>query len=554
MPDNILGTSDCKKRSVGRKTKNMKTKWLRVIALPPSALFARAGGHLPSAARGFKPVPMDEIKMRKRNGFAPWKWRQSGGTMITNIAIPQIRVTSKIKNGGGIFGVDGEYPSIESSAPSDPHLKISVNYKRSLLLMRQTRAFSGRRTPFWGLAAFAIIPMAFLGGCANKPQAGSSSSGSTAGLTGTPIIVGEYGSLTGPQSAFGTSTENGIQLALDQANRSGGISGHPVQLAEGHALDDESKKETTLTVINKMTAEDNPTAVLGEVASTLSLTAAPVCQRDGIPMISPSSTNPKVTQVGNYIFRVCFIDQFQGSADAQFAFNNLKARKVAVLTDITSDYSTGLTKFFTDNFQKQGGTVVSAQTYSAGALDYHAQLQQIKAAAPDLIFIPGYYNDIGPIAKQAREIGITVPLMGGDGWDSTAELVKGAGGPGGALEGCYFSDHFTVVSPDPVVKKFVTAYEAANSNTPPDAMAALGYDAAGVLIAAIKRVPAPADGNYASHAYRALVRDAIAATQNYPGVTGNITIGPNRNAVKPALILKIVGTQFKLAATIKPQN
>ena len=418
--------------------------------------------------------------------------------------------------------------------------------------MPHTRLFLRGLTPALGLAALLFA----LNGCANKPSPSDTSSsagggGGAAGPGGTPIIVGEYGSLTGPQSTFGTSTDSGVQLALALANKAGGVNGHPVQLAEGHCLNDESKPDTTLTVLQKMTTQDNPTAVLGEVASTLSLTAAPVCQQAGIPMISPSSTNPKVTQIGNDIFRVCFIDQFQGKAEAQFAAQNLHAKKAAILYDLKSDYSTGLRDFFTQSFKQMGGTIVSLQSYSAGAPDFHAALTQIKAANPDVLFVPGYYTDIGPIAKQAREVGLTVPLVGGDGWDSPA-LVKGAGGPGGALEGSFFTDHYSVNSTDPIVLKFVADYKAANSGAVPDALAALGYDAAGVLIAALKAAPAPADGNYASPAYRATLRDAIAATKKFPGVSGPITIGPDRNAVKPASVLKIVGDQFQLAGTINP--
>ncbi len=409
--------------------------------------------------------------------------------------------------------------------------------------MRNMRGPARRRAALCCLAAGAAL----LNGCANK-TAGPSPSGAASGPA--PIIVGEYGSMTGPQSTFGISTDNGIRLALADANKSGGVHGHPVQLAEGHVLDDQSQPDTTLSVLQKMTAQDAPTAVLGEVASTLSLTAAPVCQRAGIPMISPSSTNPKVTQIGNDIFRVCFIDQFQGQAAAQFAVNNLRAKKAAVLTDIKSDYSTGLAQFFTQNFRALGGTIVSSQNYSAGALSFSAQLQQIKAANPDVVFVPGYYTDIGPIAKQARAIGLNVPFLGGDGWDSQ-DLVPGAGGPGGALEGSFFTDHYSVNSPDPLVKSFVGAYTAAYGAAP-DSEAALGYDAAGVLIAALKSLPAPADGNYASPASRSQLRDAIAATKGYKGVTGTITIGPDRNAVKPVTVLKIVGSQFQLAATINP--
>ncbi len=410
--------------------------------------------------------------------------------------------------------------------------------------MRNTPGPARRRAALWGLAALVSL----LNGCANKPS-GTSPSGTTSGPA--PIIIGEYGSMTGPQSTFGTSTDNGIQLALADANKAGGVHGHPLQLAEGHAMDDQSQTDTTLSVVQKMTSQDNPTAVLGEVASTLSLTAAPVCQRAGIPMISPSSTNPKVTQIGDDIFRVCFVDQFQGKAAAEFAINNLKAKKAAVLTDIKSDYSTGLTRYFTQNFQALGGKIVASPTYSAGALSFSAQLQQIKSAGPDVIFVPGYYTDIGPIAKQAHAIGLTVPFLGGDGWDSK-DLVPGAGGPGGALEGSFFTDHYSVNSPDPLVKSFVGAYQGAYKAGVPDAEAALGYDAAGILVAALRSLPAPADGNYASPAYRSQLRGAIASTKNYKGVTGTITIGPDRNAVKPVSVLKIVGNQFQLAATINP--
>lgn len=400
-----------------------------------------------------------------------------------------------------------------------------------------------------------IALVALGNGCANKepasPGGTTGGGGQAAGPKGTPIIVGAYGSLTGPTSTFGTSSDSGIRLALDAANKAGGVNGHPLQLAEGHTLNDEGKPDTTLTVIQKMTTQDNPVAVLGEVASTLSLTAAPVCNKSGVPMISPSSTNPRVTQVGPYIFRVCFIDEFQGRAAAQFAFQNLKARKIAIFTDLKSDYSTGLRDYFTTNFQKMGGKIVSSQTYSAGALDFHAQLQQIKTTAPDVVYVPGYYTDIGPIARQAKEVGLSVPLLGGDGWDSP-KLVKGAGGPGGALEGSYFTNHYSINSPEPTVRQFVADFKAANGDATPDALAGLAYDATGVLIAALKSLPAPADGNYSSPAFRTKVRDAIAATKGFQGVTGSITLGPDRNAVKPLVVLQIKGGDFQPAATIQP--
>jgi branched-chain amino acid transport system substrate-binding protein len=271
-----------------------------------------------------------------------------------------------------------------------------------------------------------------------------------------------------------------------------------------------------------------------------------------VPMISPSSTNPAVTQLP-YIFRVCFIDQFQGYAEAKFAHDNLKLTRAAIFQEVTSDYSTGLAKYFQQAFTKLGGTIVDKESYSHGDADFKAALTKIKAANPQILVVPGYYGDIGPIAKQARQVGLTVPLIGGDGWDSS-KLIEGAGGPGGALEGSYFSDHYSVDSPDPAVQSFVAAYKAAYQGAVPDALAALAYDAAGILADSLKRAGAPADGNYASEAYRAKLRDAIAATKDYKGVTGTITIGPDRNAIKPAAILQIKGDKFAFVTSINPPS
>jgi branched-chain amino acid transport system substrate-binding protein len=360
-------------------------------------------------------------------------------------------------------------------------------------------------------------------------------------------VIGEYGALTGAESTFGESTDLGLQMALDEANASGGING--VKLSK-QMYDDAGIPDQAKIVVQKLVDQDGVTAVIGEVASSNSLAAAPVCQQAKVPMITPASTNPKVTQVGDYVFRTCFIDPFQGAVMASFAFKNLKARRAAVFKDSGQAYSTGLASYFEDTFKKLGGTIVIDEAYTSGAVDYRSQLATIKAGAPDVVFVPGYYTEVGTIGREARELGITVPLLGGDGWDSD-KLFAGAGN---SMEGCYFSNHYSVDSTDPHVKKFVADFKAKNSGAVPDAMAALAYDATRILLDGMKRAGKPSDGSYTSDAYRAKLRDAIAATKSFVGVTGTITVGPDRNAIKPAVVLEVTGQQYKYVTTINPQD
>ena len=363
-----------------------------------------------------------------------------------------------------------------------------------------------------------------------------------------PIVIGEVGSMTGTEATFGTSSDRGIQLAISEINAAGGVAGRQLQVI---ALDDEGKPEEAATAATRLISSEHVTALLGEVASTRSLFMAPKAQLAKVPMISPSSTNPKVTQQGDYIFRACFIDTFQGYVMAKFAHDNLKLTKVAILHDVRSDYSVGLADVFTKNFTKMGGTIVASEAFSTGDVDFKAQLTNLKSAQPEAIFEPAYYSETGLIARQARELGITVPLLGGDGWDSP-KLIEGAGGPGAALEGSYFTNHSSMSDPKPTIQKFVSAYKTAYGGQQPDSLAALGYDAVGVLVDAMKRTAAPANGDYASPEYRAKLRDAIAATKNYQGITGTITIGPDRNAVKPAVVLQVHGSEYKYITTVNP--
>jgi branched-chain amino acid transport system substrate-binding protein len=356
------------------------------------------------------------------------------------------------------------------------------------------------------------------------------------GAEGTTIRIGQFASLTGKEATFGVSSDEGTKLAIDELNAAGGLLGKKVELITEDNL---SKQGESATVVNKLIAKDRVVAVLGEVASSRSLEAAPVCQDSKIPMISPSSTNPKVTETGDHIFRVCFIDPFQGTVMANFALQTLKAKRVGVFTDVKSDYSKGLAKYFKEGFIQGGGEIVSESSFNGGDKDFKAQLTSIKSANPEAVFVPGYYTDVALICIQARQLGLNVPLFGGDGWESE-ELVK-LGKE--AVEGNYFSTHYSPEVGTDLSRSFVARYKARYGGKAPDAMAALGYDSAMILADAIKRV-----GSTDS----AKIREALATTKNFAGVTGNITINDKRDATKSAVILQVKDGQFKFIGTINP--
>jgi len=363
-----------------------------------------------------------------------------------------------------------------------------------------------------------------LGGCKKSDSAGDS----------PEIVIGEYAPLTGATASFGQSSNKGTRMAVDEINAAGGLLGKRVRLV---TEDDQSKAGEPAIVVHKMIARDHVVALLGEVASSRSLEAAPIAQQNKVPLISPASTNPKVTEVGDYIFRICFIDPFQGTVLAKFALGRGWDR-VAVLTDIKQDYSVGLSQFFKEYFTNNGGTIVSEQNYSSGDKDFKAQLTSIAASNPQAVLVSGYYTEAGLIARQARELGLNVPLLGGDGWDSPS-LIEVAGS---AMEGNFFSNHFSAEDKSPVIQEFIRKFKE-KYNESPDAIAALGYDSAMILADAIKR---------AGTTDSAPLRDAIATTKNFPAVTGVITLDGQRNANKPAVILTIKDGEFRYVETISP--
>ncbi len=349
------------------------------------------------------------------------------------------------------------------------------------------------------------------------------------------IKIGEVNPITGAIGQYGSTCHQGIQLAVEQMNATGGVVGRKIELV---TEDNQSKPGETATIIRKFVTQDKVVAIIGDLTSSGTLEGGPIAQDAKIPMVSPLATNPKVTEIGDYIFRVCFIDEFQGRLMARFALENLHAKTAATLTDTKQDYSVGLTGFFKETVTNGAGRIVREQSYLSGDSDFRAQLTSIKAAGPEVVFVPGYYPEVGIILKQARQLGLTIPFIGCEAWDNPTLLQVA----GKAADGCYFSNQFSASDPAPVVQDFDKTYRT-KFGTLPDNFAALGYDAASVVLDAIRRA-----GSSDSSA----IRDALAVTKDYPGVSGNITIDAKRNASKPAVILEIKNQAVQYFEKINP--
>ena len=395
-----------------------------------------------------------------------------------------------------------------------------------------------RRARFTALFLSALSLLCL---CAAPPGCDRDGGGGSA-ASGTEIVIGHFASMTGDTATFGVSSDEGIRLAMKEINDAGGVLGKKIRVV---TEDDRSLSDEAKTAVQKLINRDKVVAILGEIASSRSIAGAPIAQDAGVPMLSPGSTNPKVTEMGDYIFRACFIDPFQGTAMANFAMKDLGLKRFAILYAVNSDYSQGLRKFFTEAVQKNGGQIVADLSYTEKSdVDFKGQLTKIRDANPEAIWVPGYYTEAGLICQQARELGINVPIMGGDGWDSDQTVQIG----GRNTENTYFSNHYHADEDRPEVKKFVETYKAMYKNPDgspkvPDAMAILGYDAMKLMADAITRAGGT-DGTK--------IRDALAATKNFPGASGSITIDENRNAKKPIVILKIEGGKFNYVSRVNP--
>ena len=349
------------------------------------------------------------------------------------------------------------------------------------------------------------------------------------------VLLGEVGSLTGAQAVFGLSSRNGFDMALREANAAGGVKGHQLAL---RVYDSQGRPEESAQAVTRLITQDKVVLILGEVSSSGSMAMAEKAQAAGVPMISHAATNPGVTQKGDYIFRVCFIDPFQGYVMAKFAREDLSLSQVAILQDTKSDYSSGLTEVFTHEFTQLGGRISTVQSYAQGDTDFRAQLTAIKQARPQALYIPGYYTDVGLIARQAREVGLTATLLGSDGWD--AETLYELGGA--ALEGSYFTNPYALDSPEPRMKKFIADYQALYGSMP-DTSSVLAYEATQVAVDALARAP-----DWSGPA----LRDTLARTRNFPGIGGPITLDANRNATKPAVVVRIHDGKAGFVKTIHP--
>ena len=384
----------------------------------------------------------------------------------------------------------------------------------------------------------AILAALLATACQQKKEA-AAPAGAPAAAVGDRILLGHVGSMTGSEATFGDSTDKGIRLAIEAANAKGGVKGRQIDVK---TYDSQGKPEEAAVAATRLIVNDKVTILLGEVASSRSLAMAPIADANKTPMITPSSTNPRVTKdqgkVRPFVFRVCFIDPFQGTVMAKFSRDTLKISKVAILRDVGNDYSMGLADYFLSKLKELGGTIVDDQSYKAGDQDFKAQLTAIKGKNPEAVYVPGYYTDVALIVRQARELGMKVPFMGGDGWDSAKLYEIG----GKALDGCYFSNHYSADDPSPRIQDFVRRYKEKFGQVP-DGLAAQGYDAGQVAIDAMTR---------AKDLGGASIKEALEQTRDFPGVTGIITINADHDAVKPAVVLKIEGGKANYVTTVSP--
>ncbi|MCX7995382.1 MAG: ABC transporter substrate-binding protein [candidate division WOR-3 bacterium] len=354
------------------------------------------------------------------------------------------------------------------------------------------------------------------------------------------IKIGLVAPLTGDVKTFGESTKNGFLLAIEEANARGGINGKQIKT---FIQDDKNDPTEATNAGSKLINQDGVKLIIGSVSSKCSIPLSQVCQDASAVMISPTSTNPKVTirddgSRKDFIFRACFIDPFQGMVAAKFALENLKAKTTAILYDVGNDYVKGLAEFYRDNFMKGGGQVLVYESYQKDDTDFSALLTKVKQANPDILYIPDYYNKVGLIAKQARQVGIKSILMGGDGWDSP-EMLKIAGD---AIVGGYFTNHYSPDDPRPEVQEWVKKY-LAKYGSMPDALATLAYDATCLLLEAIK---------IANSDNPVKVKEALQGIKDFKSVSGNISLDEFGNPIKSAVILKYTKTGQEYVATVTP--
>lgn len=381
------------------------------------------------------------------------------------------------------------------------------------------------------VAAILAMTMAFAG-CGGDKSASKAA--------GDEIKIGLSGELTGGSANFGTSTLNGAKLAVKEINDAGGINGKKIVLISG---DNKSEPSEAANVMTKLVTQDKVVAVIGNFTSSCAISASSIAESNKTPFVSNGATNPRLTvengKVKDYIFRACFIDPFQGTVGANFVLGTLNLKKGAILVDNSSDYAKGLAEFFKVAFTKGGGEIVSEEGYLQKDTDFKSTLTKVKSANPEFIYVPGYYQEVGLIVKQARELGIDIPVIGGDGWDS-AKLAEIGGAS--ALNNTYFTNHYSPEDSSPASKAFVDAYKK-EYNAMPDGPSVLAYDTLKIVANAIKT---------ANSTEPVKIRDAIAATKDFPGASGTLTINETHDATKSAVIIEMKDGKQVYKETIKP--
>jgi branched-chain amino acid transport system substrate-binding protein len=384
----------------------------------------------------------------------------------------------------------------------------------------------------------ATLLGAFALGCGN----GGKGAGETRPGDGKPGAaipaewkVGAYLSLSGAQTEFGTQTREGIELAVEEINKTGGPKGKPMKVLYE---DDKSNPQEASNKVLQLITRDKVVALLGEVASSRSKAGGIVATKHKVPMITPSSTNPDVTQVGPFVFRVCFTDDVQGQLGARFAVQTLGKKRIAILYATDELYASGLASEFEQEAKKLGAEIVAKKGFLQTETNFTTYINDLKSANPDIIYAPNYYNHMVLIARQAKAVGLSGGMfLGGDGWDGPSLLTDA----GDEIEGAYFTNHYASDVPWENSRKFVAAFKAKHEGREPSSLAAMGYDAALVLADAIGR---------ARDASPESIRDAIAATKNFPAATGTISFDAQRNADKPIVVVQIKDKKFAYHSTV----
>ncbi|CAH2215314.1 ABC transporter substrate-binding protein [Tepidibacter aestuarii] len=378
----------------------------------------------------------------------------------------------------------------------------------------------------------SMLSSLFLAGCSVKETEEEAQN-----VDENVITIGVFEPMTGASAAGGEMTVEGIKLANEMF---GEILGKEVKLK---IVDNKSDKVEAANAASRLIEKNKVSAIIGSYGSSLSMAAGDLVKSAKVPAVGCSPTNPLVTLNNDYYFRVCFIDPFQGTVMANYAFNELKAKKAAIIQDVTQDYSVGLSKYFVDSFKELTGdenSIVGMTSYNTGDQDFTAQLTNIKQTNPDVIFAPGNYGESALLIKQARSLGIDVPILGGDTWEAPEFIDIGKE----AVEGAVFSTHFTSeAAVTDLSKQFMDAYKE-KYNKEPNTFAALGFDDYLVILDSIKR---------AGSSDPQKIRDAIAETKDFEGATGYITLDENGDAVKSAIIKKVQDGKFNYLDTIQPK-